>query len=154
MLVSIGMPIKPLWCNSDFGNLLYMGFYWGRQPGTIRTIKRISRNLKMVLKKLRWVVEQYRYIEFDNVLLIVAGRLCRVLICDTGIRVFYLQATKTKRYRQTLTNWRCTGGIQSHNDGLEVALYSAGGYLNPSSNYLGVNDVKVDGENLLPLDWG
>jgi hypothetical protein len=26
-------------------------------------------------------------------------------------------------------------------------LYSAGGgYLNPSSNYLGVNDVKVDGE--------
>jgi hypothetical protein len=26
------------------------------------------------------------------------------------------------------------------------------GYLNPSTNYLGVNDVKVEGENLHPLD--
>jgi hypothetical protein len=27
-----------------------------------------------------------------------------------------------------------------------------GGYLNPSTNYLGVNDVKVEGEDLHPLD--
>jgi hypothetical protein len=39
------------------------------------------------------------------------------------------------------------------NDGNSALSGFGWGYLNPSTNYLGVNDVKVEGENLHP-DWG
>jgi hypothetical protein len=71
----------------------------------------------------------------------------------TGIRVFYLQATENETI-STNFDKLAMYGVEFRarlNDGNSALSGFGWGYLNPSTNYLGVNDVKVEGENLHPL---
>jgi hypothetical protein len=75
----------------------------------------------------------------------------------TLIRLFYLQATEND---QLSTNFdkMAMYGVEFRARLLVMVclliLVLGGGYLNPSSNYLGVNDVSADGEEFASAGLG
>ncbi|UQD55039.1 hypothetical protein [Flavobacterium sp. K5-23] len=140
----------------------YLG---GRRPGTLSELDRAYlQKFKGGFKGLRWVVEpSMNYIEFDNDssfrnTWLLGGYVGFDFDAYTGIRLFYLQATEND---QLSTNFdkMAMYGVEFRarlNDGNGVSPYLVlgGGYLNPSSNYLGVNDVSVDGEEFASAGLG
>jgi hypothetical protein len=140
----------------------YLG---GRLPGTLSELdKAYQQKFKDGFKGLRWLVEpSMNYIEFDNEssfrnTWLLGGYVGFDFDAYTGIRVFYLQATENETI-STNFDKLAMYGVEFRarlNDGSGVAPYIVlgGGYLNPSSNYLGVNDVKVDGEEFASAGLG
>jgi len=140
----------------------YLG---GRRPGTLSELDRAYlQRFKSGFKGLRWVVEpSMNYIEFDNDssfrnTWLLGGYAGFDFDEYTGIRVFYLQATENEKI-STNFDKLAMYGVEFRarlNDGNGVAPYLVlgGGYLNPSSNYKGVNDVEVDGEEFASAGLG
>jgi hypothetical protein len=140
----------------------YLG---GRQPGTLSELdKAYQQKFKDGFRGLRFVVEpSLNYIEFDNNssfrnTWLLGGYAGFDFDSYTGIRVFYLEATENESI-STNFDKLAMYGVEFRarlNDGAGVSPYLVlgGGYINPLGGYLGVNDVKVEGEEFASAGLG
>lgn len=160
--------------DADFSsNLLYnwsvqgaLQFYLGgRSPGTLSALDKAYMNkFRGGFKGLRWVIEpSINYINFsDNSnfkdTYLLGGYFGLDFNQFTGVRVFYLQANTNEEISTRFDKLAMYGAEfrARLNDGNGVTPYLilGGGYLNPSSNYIGVNNGQTEGQEFASAGLG
>ncbi|WPR71481.1 hypothetical protein SLW70_16330 [Flavobacterium sp. NG2] len=141
---------------------IYLG---GRRPGTLSELdKAYLTKFRGGFKGLRWVFEpSINYINFNEKsnfkdTYLLGGYFGLDFNQFTGVRVFYFQANQNEQITTRFDKLAMYGAEfrARLNDGNGVTPYLilGGGYLNPSSNYVGVNNGETEGQEFASAGLG
>lgn len=152
---------------SNWNALASLQFYLGgRRPGSLTELDKAYLNkLRGGFKGLRWIAEpSMNWVEFDSNssfrnTWMLGGYLGIDFNEYTGIRAFYLQATNNEQISTDFDKLAMYGlefrARLNDGNGVTPYLILGGGYMNPSSNYLGANTTtNLEGEEFASAGLG
>lgn len=140
----------------------YLG---GRSPGTLSELDQAYlKKIKGGFKGLRWVLEpSINYVNFSDKsnfrdTYLLGGYFGLDFNQFTGVRVFYLQANENKQISTRFDELAMYGAEfrARLNDGSGVTPYLilGGGYLNPTSSYVDINNNTAEGQKFASAGLG
>lgn len=152
---------------SNWNALASLQFYLGgRRPGSLTELDKAYLNkLRGGFKGLRWIAEpSMNWVEFDNNssfrnTWMLGGYLGLDFNEYTGIRAFYLHATNNEKISTDFDKLAMYGlefrARLNDGNGVTPYLILGGGYMNPSSNYVGANTTtNLEGEEFASAGLG